>query len=843
MNRIDLTPGCYSVPLGSDPLWWLAKHLTDTNVEKPMVILPTQRTVNRFQRMLYKLNPTLLTESRIIAYEDLSETSTPLITSQCILWELARRIPIKTDLFQGRIPSIDQQQQLATALNSVLTELYSHEITCDHFQNSSENRDLLSIISEHEILLTQQQQTHPAHALVHGIKSFHKESTSMQRPIYLIVDGTTPPSLQHLAASLSKENYVFIYGEMPTQTCEGYDPKHCYTSLYTILNAQTVSIQPLDLYTHRKPLIDELQKPVFNATKLSSFFEDIRFIECSNTLSLAKDIIALARQAFEKNIKSITVVTPNRDLAHVIHMTAIQNGIPVDDSCGTQLSDTLFGSVLMQLLHCVIHSADYKRMLNLISHPKLQPYWGDLPAKLDLLGREQRLSLLQALRTYTPENEQEHERLLTLIQFINTPRLSTFASQVSYALELLTLWGIQPDDYPESVEILNIAESVGSLDTLDFILNSTPYRTPTPKGHHIQIMGPLEARLMQPKIVVLASLNEGDWPVPPSGNPWLHADLRQHLGLPEINQITGVSSKILLSLLACQDVYLCRTTHQNGQPTQPSRWWERLRIISTLNDTKIPNVNLNTRPHVQLSTEPTLFKIPTDLIPKRLSVSDVHTLKNDPRQFILNRIFNLEDLPLWDAEPDSRHKGIIVHEVLEASVKENLSLDIMINTALNKLAALNLSAHEHMFWESQIMTNIRNFQTLHQASLPQHTYAELKGEWTLNTRFGSVILVGKADRIDQHSDGSLHLIDYKTGAVPTKESVYKGLSPQLPLLGLMMAEGAFKELPARPPFMMSYWDLSDGSSVNFLFDEITHLKDDLVATLERMLDPTTTFEI
>lgn len=842
MNLIDLTPGCYTLPLGSDPLWWLATHLTDTNVAKPMVILPTQRTVNRLQRMLYKLNPALLSESRIIAYEDLAKNSMSLIMSQCILWKVANRIHLKTNLFQGRLPSIQQRHQLTAAISSILTELYSHEITLDHIQNKSENRELFDIINEYEILQTQHNHTHPTNILVQGIKSFHAHYTSVQHPIYLIIDGAIPPSLQHLAASLSKENYVFIYGELPKQSCEAYDPKNCYTSLQTILQLQNILVQPLDLYTPRKPLIDELQKPVFNATTISRFFDGIRFIECANNLALATTVITLARQSFEKNIKSITVVTSDRDLARIIHRTATMNGIPVDDSCGISLNETLFGFILIQVLHCIRHPADYKRLLNLISHPKLHLYWGDLPAKLDALGRGQQVSFLQILRTYTSENEHENDRLFTLIQFINTSYLSDFGLQLKQALEHLTLWGIQPDDFPESAEILKITESVDSIDILDFILKSTPYRTQTPKGNHIQIMGPLEVRLIQPQIVILASMNEGDWPIQPSGNPWLHADLRQQLGLPEIDQITGVSSKILLSLLGCKDVYICRTTHQNGQSTQPSRWWERLRIIATLNNRQI-STKLDALTQVQVSTEPALFKIPDDLIPRRLSVSDLHLLINDPRKFVINRIFNLEDLPLWDAEPDSRHKGIIVHKVLELAVKDSLSIDTMINTAMNKLAALNLNAHEHLFWESQIITNIRNFHVLHQTSLAQHTYVELKGEWTINTRFGSVTIVGKADRIDCLPDGSLHLIDYKTGAVPTKQSVYKGLSPQLPLLGLMMAHGAFKELSAQSPFMVSYWDLSDGTSTNFLFDEISHLEQDIVSTLERILDPDTAFEI
>jgi ATP-dependent helicase/nuclease subunit B len=806
-----------------------------------MVILPTQRTVNRLQRMLYKLNPMLLSHAHIIAYEELTDISSSSISSQCILWNLAHQAQITTDLFQGRPPSADQRQQLVTALNTTLTELYTHEITLDQFSNT-ENRELIGIMNEYELLLQQQNQIHPAAALVSGIKSFQERYAALNRPMYLVIDGAIPPSLQRLAACLSKDNYVFIYGDVPTQDCSGYEPKHCYTSLYKVLHSTDIAIQPLDLYAHRKPLIDELQKTVFNAKTLSRCFNDIRFIESSNNLSLAKDIITLARQSFEKKVNSITVVTPDRKLAQVIHMTATQHGIPVDDSCGIQLSDTLFGSMLLQVLHCLAQPSNYKRILNLISHPTLFSHWGDLPAKLDVLGRSNRLSFVQTLRIYTPENEQDNAHLLILIQFINTPPPHpNFASKLQHALEYLMLWGIQPDKHPESEKILEIADSVDSLELLNFILQSTPYRTPTPREQHIQIMGPLEVRLMQPRIVVIASLNEGDWPVQPSGNPWLYAHLRHQLGLPDIDHITGVSSKILLSLLGCPTVVLCRTTHQNGQPTQPSRWWERLRIISALN--ALPTVKSDTTSPVRTVTEITPFKIPPELIPRRLSVSDIHLFIKDPQQFIFNRILKLEDLPLWEADPEPRQKGIIVHEVLEMAMKENLSLKDMIHHAMNKLAALNLDAHEHMFWESQIITNLQHFHALHQASSPQATYVELKGEWTLNTRFGEITLVGKLDRIDQNPDGSLHLIDYKTGAVPTKQSVYKGLSPQLPLLSMMMTHGAFKELSPQPPFMVSYWDLSDGSSVNFLFDEISHLEQSFISTIETLLDPASTFEI
>ena len=123
MNTIDLVPGCYTVPLGSDPLRWLAQQCVDTCVLNPMVILPTRRSVNRFQRLLYVLNPTLARGAQVIAYEDLSVDPMPMIAAQRILWEFANRSYITEELFQKRQPSLNQRQQIAVALNGVLSEM------------------------------------------------------------------------------------------------------------------------------------------------------------------------------------------------------------------------------------------------------------------------------------------------------------------------------------------------------------------------------------------------------------------------------------------------------------------------------------------------------------------------------------------------------------------------------------------------------------------------------------------------------------------------------------------------------------------------------------------------
>jgi ATP-dependent helicase/nuclease subunit B len=60
-------------------------------------------------------------------------------------------------------------------------------------------------------------------------------------------------------------------------------------------------------------------------------------------------------------------------------------------------------------------------------------------------------------------------------------------------------------------------------------------------------------------------------------------------------------------------------------------------------------------------------------------------------------------------------------------------------------------------------------------------------------------LRGRADRIDLMSSGSLSVIDYKTGQVPSQKQVDALLSPQLPLEAAMIQRGGFKDVPAGLP--------------------------------------------
>jgi RecB family exonuclease len=491
----------------------------------------------------------------------------------------------------------------------------------------------------------------------------------------------------------------------------------------------------------------------------------------------------------------------------------------------------------------MLSSGNYKELLNLIGHSLLKAYWKELPARLDKWGRLQQMSFKEAISTYISQDDEEKEKLKISMESLMQPLSADFHPVLSAACEMLNTWGIHEEDYPEYKEIINIANMVTDIQMLEFMLQSTMYRLPTPTGVCIRIMGPLEVRLMQPERVIIADMNEGEWPLSSVSNPWLHPKLREDLNLSSADYITAVSSKLFLSLLGCKYVYLCRTTHKNGQVTKASRWWDRIKVLAQLN-----NVEMFQDENDMLSMQGDNgiiphFRIPEHLIPRRLSISQLHLWINNPTQFILSCILKLEELPEWEKKADNRDKGIIVHEVLEQGVSKGLSLNEMLTLGYNKLQTLTLDEHQRMFWESYITTCIHHFHKLQASAVVQRSWTEVKGEWRFNTQFGAFTLVGKADRIDLLSDGSLHIIDYKTGTVPSKNAVYKGLIPQLPILGLIAMYGGFEGIQANAPFMLSYWDLKEGSASHILFDDIRHLEAEFIHIVEQLLDPNAAFEL
>ncbi len=72
-------------------------------------------------------------------------------------------------------------------------------------------------------------------------------------------------------------------------------------------------------------------------------------------------------------------------------------------------------------------------------------------------------------------------------------------------------------------------------------------------------------------------------------------------------------------------------------------------------------------------------------------------------------------------------------------------------------------------------------------------------------------LTGIADRLDTMTDGSVEIIDYKTGSSPSATEARVLLDPQLALEAAALKAGAFKDVPPSHPQSLLYVRLKPGS--------------------------------
>ena len=88
-----------------------------------------------------------------------------------------------------------------------------------------------------------------------------------------------------------------------------------------------------------------------------------------------------------------------------------------------------------------------------------------------------------------------------------------------------------------------------------------------------------------------------------------------------------------------------------------------------------------------------------------------------------------------------------------------------------------------------------------------------EGEGTLALSLpgsGNFTLTARVDRIDELADGTLAIIDYKTGVLPKPSEVALGFAPQLPLEAAIARKGGFRDVPAAMTTQLRYWRLSGG---------------------------------
>jgi ATP-dependent helicase/nuclease subunit B len=348
-------------------------------------------------------------------------------------------------------------------------------------------------------------------------------------------------------------------------------------------------------------------------------------------------------------------------------------------------------------------------------------------------------------------------------------------------------------------------------------------------GRHprLAIWGPLEARLQSVDLLVLGGLNEGTWPAETPADPWLSRPMRRVLGMAAPERRIGLSAHDFAQALGAREVMLTRSLRVEGTPTVPSRWLLRLDgLLRTLgldperlHDDRWLDWQMKLdQPARVAPIEPPEPRPPVAKRPRRLSVTEIENWRRDPYAIYAKFILRLRALDPIDAEPGAADRGIQIHRALERFVTEfpgQLPADAHVRLLdMGRQAFGELLDHPAVrtFWWPRFERIAAWY--LEQESERRATIAALHGEVKGSLSVAGVAkpfqLTAKADRIERGADGSLDIIDYKTGALPKAGDINLGMSPQLPLEAAIAAFGGFDGVPKGPVGGLAFWKLGGG---------------------------------
>lgn len=352
-------------------------------------------------------------------------------------------------------------------------------------------------------------------------------------------------------------------------------------------------------------------------------------------------------------------------------------------------------------------------------------------------------------------------------------------------------------------------------------------RPRVPLHPRLFVWGPFEARLQQPDVVVLGSLNDGTWPESADPGPWLNRPMRRALQLPAPEERIGYAAHDFTSLLGADRVYLTRAEKIDGVPTVPSRWL--MRIVALLDGLGMRDCIAMDRPWLgwartrdaigeRIILAPPEPRPAVDQRPRKLSVSGVETWIANPYAIFAQRILGLDALPELGSAPDASLKGAIIHDVLAELARRHpvtLPADtagVLVAIARERLAPYLGNPRIAAFW----LPRFERFATWFAETEParrsgfDRTIAEITGQMVLDAPGGPFTLTARADRLDI-SPRAMAITDYKTGQVPSDRKVAEGKAPQLPLEAAIALAGGFEGVGVLPVSGLQYVRITGGT--------------------------------
>jgi ATP-dependent helicase/nuclease subunit B len=573
----------------------------------------------------------------------------------------------------------------------------------------------------------------------------------------------------------------------------------------------------------------------------------VRLLTSATIEEEAQAIALLVRAALEQPEQRIAVVTADRGLAQRVAQHLTRWNITADDSAGRPLALTPAGRLLGLLAEIAAHGPDPGNLVAAFGHPLVRGWdgavRGDWLKRLRAFDRELRgpspAPGLDPLRKAADEAEVadwwgEAEALIAPLADwpeqialadalgILAAAAEAFAGTLAWEREDGRALGTMIEELRGHAAALGTqVESADIAGILRDAMDEVAVR-PGYGGHpRVAIYGLLEARMARADLVICGGLNEGSWPQPPGADALLAPAVLRALGVPGAEFRIGLAAHDLAGAMGAPQVVLSRALRDAEGPTLPSRFL--LRVEALLGEdlarehrevaipALLPHLDRK-RPPAPEYPRPAPDPSP-ELRDVTIKVTALDRLLGDPYQFYAQAILDLRRLDPLAADPfsDPALRGTLVHAILDkwhAARRGDPGVRLA-PFATAQFAAAQVHPLFRALWQPRLIAALERFEEWIDAAAAEGRSvlaSEISGAMT----FEGVKVMGRADRIDRLADGSLAIVDYKTGTPPSKTQVSAGYALQLGLLGLMAQHGQFERggvVVKGEPTRFEYWSL------------------------------------
>jgi len=298
----------------------------------------------------------------------------------------------------------------------------------------------------------------------------------------------------------------------------------------------------------------------------------------------------------------------------------------------------------------------------------------------------------------------------------------------------------------------------------------------------LQILGLLETRSLNFDRVIVLDVNEGVLPSLRIHEPLIPREVMISLGLDRLELEEEIQRYQFMRLISsAKHVHL---VYQESRDKERSRFveeliWDKQKKSGTIAAPTVirPSFQVGVNPKkkvVQKTPEMIAF-----LKNHTYSASGINMYLRNPMEFYTNYVLGLREQEDILDEPEARHVGTFIHELLEEGFRPFLRKKPVIDKAFrDHFATIFERKFEEAFARTQrsdsfllrsVMRErlerfLDNEQSGGERQVSKVLYLENRFEDTVSLPVGDIKFRYVVDRVDELKDGTVMIVDYKTGS-------------------------------------------------------------------------------